>query len=401
MRRKIRRRLFIVAQNTLNSLLVPIFGIVVSLLVVRLASDELWGGFVAVMVVVQLASHIAGWGNKDYLLREFSRHPNDMASHWQTSLFTRLAFYAVICLSFMVIGSTLQRIGLMMLWGLALVIAQSYEVMVVYRKDFSFAIITEVIAVSVLVFAVFALNTQLTVNQLIAFFIVSSLLRAGLFTLRYRQLWQQVHVIIDAAHLKLAFPFFLLGFSGLLASRIDLYTVSVLLSEQEVGRYQVFINILLYLQALANFILLPYVKTVYRLPDDAILKISLRLFGFGVIVVSPALVIIYWLLKSVYGFAFSIAFMVLGGLFVLPLYAYLPYIYKLHKYDAQAVVLRVSLIGAGLNLLLNIALLPRIGLIGAVLSSALMQWAMLLLYIIEANVIGKTSPAMPDLSSTS
>lgn len=399
---KNRRRLMTVLQNALNSLLLPVFNIVVSLLVVRLASEALWGGFVAVMVGVQLVAHIAAWGNKEYLLREFSRQPHQMAQHWQMSLTTRLVLFSGLALSFVVFGGTLGRVLLMALWGAALVLAQSYEVVVLYRKDFGYAIVVELIAVAVLAGAVVMLTDTLTVDLLILLFTVSSGLRAVLFGLRYRQLINQFSARLDLTHLRLALPFFLLGFSGLLASRIDLYTVSALLSDEAVARYQVFINLIIYVQAISNFILLPYAKSVYRLDDRAIPKIALRLFVVGLVLLIPALAAAYWLLLNVYHFRFSVAFMVIGGLFALPIYAYIPYIYRLYKHDAQGYVLWVNLIGAGLNLLLNLLLLPTLGLIGALLSSAIVQWGMLIAYLLEARSLSRTENphAVPEVPST-
>ena len=88
---KYRRRAGLIIANSFNSLLVPVFGIVVSLLVVRLTSVELWGMFVEVMIWAQLAAMVVGWGNKEFLLRAFSRQPAQMAVRWQSSLVTRSA----------------------------------------------------------------------------------------------------------------------------------------------------------------------------------------------------------------------------------------------------------------------------------------------------------------------
>src|SRR5690242_878226 len=96
---KIRKRALIVAANSANSLLLPLLSPLFSLLVIRLASVSLWGDFVKVLIVAQLAAHVAGWGNKDYLLREFSRGPARVAAAWQSSLFTRLGVFVLAALA--------------------------------------------------------------------------------------------------------------------------------------------------------------------------------------------------------------------------------------------------------------------------------------------------------------
>ena len=107
--RRLRRRGPVIVANTANNLIVPFFGVFVSLLVVRLASVELWGAFVDVMIIVQLAAHVVGWGNKEYLLRAFSFNPADLARQWQTSLVTRLALFVPFVALFGLFGYPKQR----------------------------------------------------------------------------------------------------------------------------------------------------------------------------------------------------------------------------------------------------------------------------------------------------
>ncbi|MBI5566993.1 MAG: hypothetical protein HY870_18995, partial [Chloroflexi bacterium] len=72
---RFRRRLILVSANIANGLLLPLLNPLISIFVVRLASIELWGEYVALLIGLQLAAHIIGWGNKDYLLRQFSFSP--------------------------------------------------------------------------------------------------------------------------------------------------------------------------------------------------------------------------------------------------------------------------------------------------------------------------------------
>ncbi|MCB0313638.1 MAG: polysaccharide biosynthesis C-terminal domain-containing protein, partial [Calditrichaeota bacterium] len=119
---------------------------------------------------------------------------------------------------------------------------------------------------------------------------------------------------------------------------------------------------------------------IYRLGSGVLKRISLRLFGLGAAITLPALGGIYLLLNQVYGFPVGAAFLFWGGLFVLPIYYYLPQIYLLYKLDLQSKVLYINLLGIMANLLLNVCLIPGFGLLGAIAASALSQWLMLLAY---------------------
>ncbi len=383
------KRAAVIIQNALNSLLQPFFGIIVSLLVIRLGSAAVWGGFVAVMVVVQFGAMIASWGNKEYLLREFSRHPQpeQMATVWGRSFITRAALLLGLCVVLVAFFRYSQeRMAWMMLWGGGLMLAGSFEVLVVYRKRFAFALLVEAVAVvitgGVIVFTV----ATLTVDDLVRLFALVQVGKAAAFGLRFRFVLRGFTLTLpDAGYLRAAFPFFLLGFSGVVATRTDLYAVSYFLTEREVGEYQVFINLMIYLQAVSNFILLPYIRNVYRMDDRLIFKIALRLFALGVLIVIPALLAAAWLLAAVYQMTFSTAFLLMGGAFALPIYAYLPLIYRLYKREAQNTVLWVNLAGAVCNVIMNIILLPRLGIMGAIVASAIMQWGMLAYYLWDAR----------------
>ncbi len=357
---KARRRLLPIVSNSLNSLLLPLVNIAVSLLVVRQASVELWGAFVSVMIVVQLGAHVVGWGNQEYVLRQFSREPARLMLGWPA-----------------------QQVALATVWTVGLVLAQSFNALVVFRRLFLTALAVELASTVVTLAAVLALGPALSVDGLLLLFTVTSLARALALGLVFRQdiSQSQASGSIDLRYFKLALPFFLLGLSGLLQSRIDLYSVSFFLSEQEVGQYQVFLSLLLYLQATANFILQPYVKSIYRLDETIIWKIALRLFGLGWLLIVPAMLAVAWVLATLYGFNPPPSFIVLGGLYVLPIFFDLPIIYALYKADRTTTVIAVNLTGFTLNLLLNIWLLPRVGLVGAILASTIVHWGAFAFYL--------------------
>jgi O-antigen/teichoic acid export membrane protein len=387
---KFRKRAGTVIANSVNSLLLPVFNIAISYLVIRFASVDLWGEFVQWLIIVQLGAHIVSWGNKEYLLRAFSFNPSQIAQAWQTSLISRSGLFVLLCGMLVFVGTSLPQRLLLTFWSLGLVLFQSYDVLIVYKKDFLFAALVESLTLTALALTIIGLGTEITLEWLIFLFGLVYLFKAGIYLLRYHPLTTpQVISPVSLAHrfefkyFKLAFPFFLLGFSGMLQSRIDLYAVNIFLSKSEVGQYQVFINLMIYLQSVSAFILIPFVKSIYRLGYRSIQKMSVRLFGLGLLMLAPALWLIHLMLTYIYQFSLSPHFLLAGGLFVLPIYFYLPIIYALYKTDRETVVLKINIIGTALNFGLNLLLLPRVGMIGAVIASAISQWAMLVAYLMQ------------------
>lgn len=403
--RKYKRRAALIAANSFNSLLVPVFGIVVSLLVVRLASVELWGAFVDVMIWVQLAAMVVGWGSKEYLLRAFSRQPAQIPALWQANLVTRLALLLPVGLSLALLGWPAALWLQALAWLAALFVAGSHDAVVVYRRAFVLAAGIELAATALTVGGVLAMRAGLTVETLTAIFGLAAALRAVALSIAFRgDVWTGFFALCrgagrrlwQPANLRQAFPFFALGLSGMLQSRIDLYSVNFFLTPQDVGAYQVFSSFLLYVQSLAAFILTPFLKGVFRLGYDAIARVSARLFLFGLLIIGPALLLIWGILTFLYHLPLPALFYILGALYVLPIYYYLPTIYALYKAERQGAVLAVNLCGLAANLALNSVLLPRVGLVGAILSATVVRWGVFSFYLVLGRTLrSRHAPALP------
>jgi O-antigen/teichoic acid export membrane protein len=179
--------------------------------------------------------------------------------------------------------------------------------------------------------------------------------------------------------------FFALGLSGLLQSRIDLYSVNAFLSRGDVGRYQVFSNFVLYVQSFAAFMLLPFAAGLYRLTYRAILKLSIRLLSIGALLIGPALLAVYLLITRVYHFDLPPACWLLAIALVLPIYAYSPIIHALFKAGRQATVVKVGLLGAAFNLVLNLVWTPRLEIVGALMAATAAQLMTLGAYLVQAR----------------
>lgn len=375
---KFQRRAGLIAINSLHKGLPMLLTPLVSLLVIRQASAAVWGTFVALLITVQLGTHLVAWGNDTYLLREFSRHPAGMANAWQSSLRTRLALFVGLALLALLLYP--QAAGWIILWGLALVLHQSCAVLVTYRRDFLLAAIVELAGSVAMLTAVFLAGQAITPDWLLRLFALTTLAKAAVLLLRYGGVVAGGYGRFQPRYFLLALPFFLLGLGGMLNSRIDLYIIAFYFPAEEVGVYQVFSSFLLYVQALAGFILLPFVKTIYRLPYTAIRRMARALLGLGILIVPIAMIALSFLLSRLYGILLPSAFYWLGGLAVLPLFYFSPIIYALYKAEKQTTVLLVNLLGIISALILNLILLPHLGLIGAIVAMVLIKWSTLLTY---------------------
>jgi len=394
---KQQRRLLRIATSSLYNILLPFINVIISLLVVRLTSVSLWGHFVAIMLWVQLGAMVVGWGNKEYLLRAFSQRPSALAALWQSSLLTRSALLPPVALALVFILLVGERAdgllaGLACLWLGALFWQQSFDVLIVYRRAFVWATAVEATVTAGMVAFLFGRGNRLTVHELAGLFTAAALCKGLAMALRFRRditgKGASTGSRFQARFWREAFIFFLLGFSGMLHSRIDLYSINVLLSPQYVGIYQVYSNLLLYLQSVTVFILTPFIPTMLRLNSTIVRKISQKLFFMAIIGIVPMMIIINIILSFLYHIVLEPIFFVLGGLSVLPIYYYLPVIYTFYKNNRQLIVFYVNVIGIIINFLLNIALLSKIGLIGAIINKVLINWMILLFYYRQQRLAG-------------
>ena len=388
---KYRRRAQLILTHSINQIALILFSPLLSFLVIRLTSLELWGAFVQILIVVQLGAHIAGWGNKEYLLRSFSRSPATVSQEWRSSMLTRLPLLIPLWIVLALLYPA-NDWPFLAAWSLALFFYQSYDVLIVFRKRFPAAAILEFSSLLLVIGAVLLDRHSLTVSALIVIFAAINILKALAYSVLFRRdifsgrRWgltrlQQFRERFNPHYFSLALPFFLLTFSGMLRSRIDLYAVNIFLTPTDVAQYQVFINFMLYLQAAAGFMVQPFVKSVYRLDYASIRKISWRLALAGVLIIPPGLVTVRILLTQLYEIFLPPTMYLWGGLYVLPIFFYLPTIYALFKADQQTMVIKVNFAGVALGFSLNLLLLPRFGLLGAIVSAAVWSWIAFFIYL--------------------
>lgn len=391
---KLAYRVWLIALNSANSLIVPLFTVLISLLVVRRVSAELWGEFVSYLIIVQLAAHVMGWGNKEYLLREFSINPTDLCLQWQSILLTRLTLFPLFLIVLYFIGGPSVRLLTLALWTFALVWQQSYDVVILYRRSFLFALVTEITPVIIMVAAIWQYAPSLTVDHLLRWFALATAAKVISYSLYFRRiLWTAWQGKLTFAYFSLAISFFLLGFSGMVQSRVDLYSVNILLTAQELAQYQVFIGFMLYLQSLAALIIMPFVKRVYSLSHAHILQLARRLLLLGFVIVPLGLLLVWQVMVRIYDFNLSWLFYAWGAAYVIPIYFSVPIIYSLYKVNRQRVVLTVNVVAIAGNFMLNLLLIPIFGMLGALIATTLIRFCTVTVYFLQSAGLRQTQPA--------
>lgn len=376
------RRLSVVVFNVARNLALPAVNIGLSWIVIFFLGKPFWGEMVGNFIAIGVAGLFMSWGNKEYLLREYSLMPAMISRFWQHSFLTRSLLLVIPVAAFLLIYPWSESLW-MCVWLLGGFVAQSLESVIEYTRRYTLALVVELITFLLLAGAVWWFHEQVDALLLLKFLALASGLKGVLLLV-----WLSDEVL-STSHWRLApemlgymLPFFLIGLSGMLQSKTDLYLVNALVPKEEVGTYHVVVNLWLYSQALAGFMLVPYARNLFRMLDESILRLAINFAVVGIVTILIVFPCIYLLLAYGYDFQLSWDFYLYGALFAWPIFWYLPYIFLMYKHGRERTVMWVNFLGAGINCVFTWWLLHELGVAGALLGSAIAQWLLLITYLL-------------------
>ena len=358
----------------------PIGGLVVPWLVMhKSGSQAAWGDALRVIIPLQLFIHVAAWGSRDHLLRLFSTGRTEPRRLTVQNMTTRAAVFLPVLLVVGIVADDAWMIGA--IWAGSALFAASFESLFIWQKRFGYMLLMEAMGLlaQCIVLVLFgAMNT----NAVMFSFMFGALVRLGLLRMwTYGQPRQEpsidVFLVSFRSHFIDALPFMLMGLSGLLASRIDLYTANALLGPVEVGRYQIIASLFVQCQALAALVVLPLSRDLLKLNVESVARYTRRSRMWAALGLIPLCAMAWALFR--YGFGFRLAWhtMAAAALMVWPVFAYVPYINTLYKHGLERIVMWSNFAAAATSCVLTMLLLPSLGPTGGLLASAVGQWLML------------------------
>jgi O-antigen/teichoic acid export membrane protein len=386
MKIKWRKRLSKIGWNTAYNLSSSTFSILFSALIIRLFSKELWGEVVQFLLWGGLLAHLAYWGNKEYLLRQFSLTPSAINQNWQKIFVARLVPLLLTILIIFILPFTNDRKILLGFYLVARFIYLSFDVLILYERKFSQFLLIEWggnILILLLLLPPY-LHSNLDSDYIIIAILMAEFLKCFLGGIYFRNFIRHINIsAVSINLLKLSLPFLLLGLTGLLQSRIDQFCLSITMPKEILGTYNVIMNFALVIQSSSAFILAPFIKNLYRLRTNQILQFSFKFFIAGLFIILPAVFILKLIITLVYHLQIGYFSLFLIYIFILPIFAYLPVIYLIIKHQKQNWVLGINIAGilAGgiLNLLLTNYFIDKIN--ASLLATAITQWLLLFLFL--------------------
>lgn len=350
------KRFLPILSNGVRSVVTPLLSIGFSFVVVNYFSKQLWGEFVEYLLLFFIASSIYNWGNMTYLMRSFSQNPKNMIQEWQELFSVR----ALICLTFTIVVFLIYPLDnafYLALWLMSAFVYNSFFSVIFYNRDYLKNIIVEIIGFLVLLSLIYYFKEQMSILLLIKVYAISITVKAITTIFLYLKFFQFQNIYFNLKVLRLSFPFFLLGISGFLYSKIDIYIYSFFYKGAALGEYQIISVLLVFSQSVATMLVFPYVKNIYRLPDKSILSLKkfivIRGFFLNLIVIS----FFYFILILFFNIHLSLLQFCIAICIGFPSYIYSIHVFYLFRKKRENMVVKANIICLLLNLTVSLILL--------------------------------------------
>ncbi|MEN2990389.1 hypothetical protein WG926_18900 [Tistrella sp. BH-R2-4] len=373
----------------------PLMALVASVLVVRSGGAgqggaSLWGEVVRHMLIIGLAAAVVNWGVRDYLVRAMAHHPGQRVQIWQRDVATRSLLLLPPAMVAMWLALALtaepgQRLGsadavLSGIWLITMVTAGHFESLGVHQGRFmggfkADLVVGTVVIVVLLLAAVADAGRHLSPGRLLLLFTLADMARTSWRFRVFRDTvgrppqtrppgggWQQM---IDRDHLRRTWPFCLVALTGLLASRADTYLVGLYLPAADLGIYQVNASVFQAVQVISALMAMTATRSIYRLQAASVGRMARRHLLVGAGLIAVAIPAAWGLLTIGMGFEVAPLLPILGGLAALPGFYVLPVLLHGYRRGWERRIAWLSLGSTVVIVLAGMALIPRIGMVGA------------------------------------
>jgi O-antigen/teichoic acid export membrane protein len=340
------KRTKLISLSFLFNLFPPLFTLILSLIVVRLISFELWGEYIKVFLFILFLVHFLSWGNKDFLLKEFSLEPSKIDDLWRKSIASRTIFILPVLIVLFFTSFSLSIKAYVLAIVILRYIYQSYDCFIHYERDYSRRISLESLTGLFILSGVYFFRQRIMLEDLLLIFLLMDFVKTFSIMILTKKYFYFRFENISIEYIKSSFPFFLLIFTSLAISKADQIVAAFMLNTKDVGKYQIIMSFLLLMQACSNYFLHPFLKNIYRLSFKTIKSISWKLTIFGGGFIFAGILILQYILIFFYKVETSLLFALISFLFVLPVFSYTMFVFYFIKTNRLNYVTAINVIGS-------------------------------------------------------
>jgi len=377
------KRINLIAWNTAFNMAIPVFSLVFSITIIRIHTPALWGEIISYTLAMMAVNRLVSWGHKEFLLKTFSKRPKEIASIWQENVYSRTFLVLIASLGLLLFFREIESWITLSLLTFGLFIYRAFDPVTIFFKRFKAALIIEILGFLVVIAGILIYQQDITALLYLRVLACSYLGRALIYIFIYRKdLLPANYFSFSLKQLKLAFPYVVLTFFGLLNNQINSYSLALLGDYDQLGRFQVLFLLFLYVKNGAYFIIQPFLKNLLRANKKTHAAVINKLFPLGILLSVVGGIFISLLFPIVYSFSFSWEIYALGVLYAIPFYFFAVKSVNLMKNNQERWLMAIGVINILITLMLDILLIPSLGIKGAMIAAVVGQWTILLSYVI-------------------
>lgn len=376
-------RLLSIGMNTIRGFSTPAFNFLIVVSGVKIFGKTDWANLINIMLWVYFITFMLGWGNRDHLLRTYSKNPGQMYHAFFSNFFSRSLLLPFTLLLFFFFPFPIA------MWAILLVLLtfcySALNTLVVYHQKFSAQLIAEIAGFTLIFGGIFYFETFNLVGFLMLYTIAIGT-KILLLSLQMNFWKAPFSATISILEFKVGLPFFILGLSGWLMSKIDIYVVDIYLDKSQLSEYQLLITAFLMLQALAAYIIIPFTKHIYRLPSSVVQKMKYKLYIASIPLTLLGGLSIWFIMEYFVQLGFTYQYYLIGALLALPCYFYTLDIMELLKNHKERTIIYISLLGFFINISLIYLWIESYEILGVLFSVCISQWIILVAYKVTTKI---------------
>ena len=371
------RKLKIVGINTLRGFLTPLLNFIIAIIGIKYFGKENWGEVIDILLWIYFFVIIANWGNKEYLVRKYSRFPSKINKTYFSSLFSRspLLLLSIIFFMFFKTNSAI----LCVILSIIMYCYSSLDSLIIFHQKFGVQLISDVLSFSTILIILY-LNPNYNLDIILLAYLTGALVKTSYLVYKLNLFKEKISYHFSITELKHYIPFFFVAFLSWIATKIDMYIVTINLNKTDISEYQIISNSFILINVGFAFIISPFSKHIYRLPMTSVNKIKSKLN----IIALPYLLIcslaIWLIMEKLLLLNINTSYYYFSTLKALfPLFFMID-IMILNKYNFEKKVTYTILFGILINLLCMYLLIEKYRVIGVIISTCISKFFLLFSY---------------------
>lgn len=344
--------------------------LITSWLIINYHSSGFWGSYVEILLPVNIALLLMGYGNFQYLLKAFSESPASTMTIWSKCIFSRLLILIPIGLALAIIPINITLKLLILSWIVVTFINQSFHILIVFNKKFTTSLLVELFSGIILVSTLIYFNESLTLTSFIGVLVFSMIAKMLLYTMSFWKVLSKIHLSVDISYFKDGLPFAFLNLIGTLRVQADTYIVALFLDNSNLGKYHILVTIFMLIESGAAYIFNPSAKLFYRISNQTLNVIKRNALVIGLLFAILTVAASFFILNLYSTLSFPNWFYLIILTFAMPQLYKILILNELIKLNAQNSIALLAFIFFLIQGAVGLAFIPSGGIQAAIILRA-------------------------------